>query len=68
MKAAARVGARAVVLLGEDELAKGQASVRDMAARDQIRVPLDAVVPTVARIAATAGTDPSDTDDQGAVP
>jgi histidyl-tRNA synthetase len=55
MKAAAKAGALAVVLLGEEELADGQASVRDMAARDQVRVPLDSVVPTVARIAATAG-------------
>jgi histidyl-tRNA synthetase len=86
MKTAAKAGARAVVLLGEEELAAGQASVRDMAARDQVGVPLDAVVATVARITAAApprgtdpgragtvgggdaaGTDPSDTDDQGAV-
>jgi hypothetical protein len=40
--------------------------VRDMAARDQARVPLDAVVPTVAGIAA-AGGGPSDPDDRGAV-
>lgn len=70
MKAAAKVGARAVVLLGDEELAAGQASVRDMAARQQAGVPLDSVVAAVARIAATApaqGADPPD-DDQGAVP
>jgi histidyl-tRNA synthetase len=66
MKAAAKAGARVVVLLGEEELAEGQASVRDMAARDQARVPLDAVVPTVAGIVA-AGGGLSDPDDRGAV-
>jgi histidyl-tRNA synthetase len=54
MKAAARTGARAVVLLGEEELSSAQASVRDMAARSQAAVPLDSVVPTVVRIAAGA--------------
>jgi histidyl-tRNA synthetase len=53
MKAAARAGARAVVLLGDEELATNHASVRDMRARDQISVPLDAVVATVAPIALT---------------
>ncbi|HZD38347.1 MAG TPA: histidine--tRNA ligase [Actinomycetes bacterium] len=53
MKAAAKAGAQAVVLLGDEELAAGQASVRDMAARDQERVALDAVVSTVVRIATT---------------
>src|SRR6266540_3319456 len=61
--------------------AAAKASVRDMAARDQVRVPLDSVVPAVARIAAAAGEparsgpggaaaglDPSETDDQGAAP
>jgi histidyl-tRNA synthetase len=74
MKAAAKAGARAVVLLGEDELAAGQASVRDMAAREQVGVPLDSVVAAVARVTAEpaphdpSGTDPPDTDDQGAAP
>jgi histidyl-tRNA synthetase len=67
MKAAAKAGARAVVLLGEEELAEGQASVRDMAARDQARVPLGAVVPTVAAIVAGGGGGPSDADGRGAV-
>ncbi|HSK35793.1 MAG TPA: His/Gly/Thr/Pro-type tRNA ligase C-terminal domain-containing protein, partial [Actinomycetota bacterium] len=52
MKAAARAGARAVVILGEQELAAGQAAVRDMTARDQRPVPLDQVVDHVRRVAA----------------
>jgi histidyl-tRNA synthetase len=72
MKAAARVGARAVVLVGDDELAEGQASVRDMAAREQARVPLQGVPDRVAEIARGAPTapphDPADPDDQGATP
>ena len=51
MKAAARAGARTVVLLGEQELAAGQAAVRDMTARDQQPVPLDQVVDHVRRVA-----------------
>ncbi len=43
MKAAAKAGARTVVILGEQELAAGQAAVRDMAAREQHPVPLDEV-------------------------
>ena len=66
MKAAAKLGAHAVVLLGDEELAAGQASVRDMAARHQAGVPLDSVVAAVARIAAAAAlapaTDPTATD------
>jgi histidyl-tRNA synthetase len=84
MKTAAKAGARAVVLLGEEELAAGQAGVRDMAARSQTAVPFDLVVPTVARIVAAQAGNPgggasgpgygrpglhlSDNDDQGAVP
>jgi histidyl-tRNA synthetase len=55
MKAAARAGARTVVILGEQELAAGQAAVRDMAARDQRPVPLDQVVDQVRRVAAGGG-------------
>ncbi len=51
MKAAARADARAVVILGEQELAAGQAAVRDMTARDQQPVPLDHVVDHVRRVA-----------------
>jgi histidyl-tRNA synthetase len=77
MKAADRTGARAVVLLGDDELAAGHASVRDMAARDQDQVPLDAVAERVADLvrrpavpsqrAGDPDADP-DPDDQGATP
>jgi histidyl-tRNA synthetase len=52
MKAAAKAGARTVVILGEQELAAGQAAVRDMAAREQRPVPLDEVVDQVRRVAA----------------
>jgi histidyl-tRNA synthetase len=41
MKRANKLSARAAVLLGEDELAEGVASVRDLDSGDQERVPLD---------------------------
>jgi histidyl-tRNA synthetase len=41
-----------VVILGEQELAAGQAAVRDMAARQQQPVPLGEVVDRVRGIAA----------------
>ena len=44
--------ARTVVILGEQELAAGQAAVRDMTAREQRPVPLDQVVDQVRRVAA----------------
>jgi histidyl-tRNA synthetase len=50
MKAAAKAGARAVVIVGEQELAAGQAAVRDMTARQQRPVPLTEVVAEVGRI------------------
>ena len=56
MKAAAKAGARAVVILGEQELAAGQATVRDMTAREQAPVPLAAVVSQVHHIAAAPGS------------
>ncbi|HEX3201389.1 MAG TPA: His/Gly/Thr/Pro-type tRNA ligase C-terminal domain-containing protein, partial [Actinomycetes bacterium] len=56
MKAAARAGARTVVILGEQELAGGQAAVRDMAARRQHPVPLAEVVDEVRRV--TSGVAP----------
>jgi histidyl-tRNA synthetase len=56
MKAAARAGARAVVILGERELAAGQAAVRDMAAREQVAVALDQVVARVGEIAERGAT------------
>jgi histidyl-tRNA synthetase len=39
MKAAARAGTRAVVILGEQELAAGQVGIRDMRAHEQHAVP-----------------------------
>jgi histidyl-tRNA synthetase len=50
MKAAARAGARSVVILGEQELAAGQATVRDMEAREQARVAVGEVVARVGEI------------------
>jgi histidyl-tRNA synthetase len=50
MKAAARSGAATVVILGEQELAAGQAAVRDMTAREQRPVPLAEVVAEVGRV------------------
>jgi histidyl-tRNA synthetase len=55
MKAAAKIGARTVVILGEQELAAGQAAVRDMAARRQHPVPVAEVVDEVRRVTSGAG-------------
>lgn len=41
MKDADRSGARYAVILGEDELASGEATVKDLTSGDQQRVPLD---------------------------
>ena len=41
MRRADRIGARAAVLLGDDELAKGIATVRDFDSGEQREVPLD---------------------------
>jgi histidyl-tRNA synthetase len=57
MKAAARAGARTVVILGERELAAGQAAVRDMTARSQAPVDLGGVVARVREL--RAGGPPS---------
>ena len=54
MKAAARAGARSVVILGEQELGAGQATVRDMTAREQAPVDLAGVVSRVRDVAAHA--------------
>jgi len=45
MREADKRGARYVVILGEDELARGAAAVRDMAAGEQTEVPLEDLVP-----------------------
>ena len=52
MKAAAKAGARTVVILGEQELAADRAAVRDMGARQQVEVALGEVVARVGEIAA----------------
>lgn len=41
MKRADKIGAAAAVILGEDELAKGVATVRDLSTGEQTEVPLD---------------------------
>ncbi len=43
MRRADRIGARAAILLGEDELARGVATVRDLDSGDQSEVALDAL-------------------------
>ena len=43
MRRADRIGARAAVLLGDDELARGAATVRDLDSGEQSEVPLDAL-------------------------
>ncbi len=48
MKRANKVNARIAVLLGEDELKRGTASVRDLDTGDQGEVPLDALVERLA--------------------
>jgi histidyl-tRNA synthetase len=50
-----------VVILGEQELAAGQATVRDMTAREQAPVPLAEAVRRVQEVAAL--TRPPDSDD-----
>jgi histidyl-tRNA synthetase len=47
MKAAGASGARLALILGQDELAAGQASLKDLATGEQRAVPLDYVVPEV---------------------
>ena len=44
MKQANRLCARAAVLLGEDEVSRGVATVRDMESHEQETIPLDEVV------------------------
>ena len=49
MKRANKVNARAAVILGEDELARQVATVRDMDSGEQVEVPLDKVADHLAR-------------------
>jgi len=48
MKEAGKLGASHVVIIGEDELARGVAVVKDMAAHAQEELPLDSVAETLA--------------------
>jgi histidyl-tRNA synthetase len=75
MKAADKIGVRAVVLIGEAEVAAGQASVRDMAGSEQASMPVDNVLGWVADLvrrpavpSQRAGDPGADLDDQGATP
>src|SRR6478735_968273 len=45
MRRADRIGARAAVLLGDDELARGIATLRDLESGEQCEVALDALAP-----------------------
>ena len=49
MKRANKIKARATVLLGEDELARGAATVRDMDSGEQSDVPLASLETHLAR-------------------
>lgn len=44
MRAADKIGARFVVIIGEDELAKGEAAIRDMQTKEQVNIALDNIV------------------------
>lgn len=49
-KQADRLGARAVVIVGPDELSRGEATVRDMETKEESRITLGEVVGAVSRI------------------
>jgi histidyl-tRNA synthetase len=49
LQRANKLGARAAVLLGEDELARSSATLRDLDSGEQSEVPLDALVERLAR-------------------
>ncbi len=55
MKAADRSGARAAVVIGDDELASGQAQVRDLGASEQRAVPIAELAVRLARDAGAPG-------------
>ena len=44
MKSANKLNADYTVIIGEDELAAGEAQVRNMASKEQVSVPLDGIV------------------------
>jgi histidyl-tRNA synthetase len=56
MKSANKSGAAVAVILGEDEVARGVATVRPMSGGDQTEVPLDDVVDSVKNILRKAPT------------
>ncbi|MGE5591886.1 MAG: histidine--tRNA ligase [Bacillota bacterium] len=61
MKYADRLGARYVVILGDDELAQGEAQVKDMAGSEQHQVPLEDLAFWIEeRKAAAGGGRPTD--------
>jgi len=47
MRSADKIGARFVVILGEDEIKKGEATLRDMATKEQISVKFEALCGTI---------------------
>ena len=49
LKRAAKVGARAALILGEDELARGAVQLRDLDAGAQEEAPLDRIEESLAR-------------------
>jgi len=53
MKRAGRMGARRVLMVGEEELGSGQGIVRDMASKEQESVPLARVVQRILDLAAS---------------
>jgi histidyl-tRNA synthetase len=50
MRHADRVNAKRVLIVGDDELAKGSGILRDMSTKEQMEVPLDTVVDEVIRL------------------
>jgi histidyl-tRNA synthetase len=52
MRRADRIGARAAVLLGDDELARGIATLRDLDSGEQSEVALDALAPRLSALTA----------------
>lgn len=55
MKKADRADASRVMIIGEDELAKGVCVLRDMKTREQVELPLGGLADTVAQILTKAG-------------
>ena len=50
MRRADRLGARHVLLVGDDELKTGQLILRDMESKDQREIPVDTVVDGITAI------------------